>query len=193
MSNKSERVKECQKRKKHLAVERMGGKCCICGYNKCLSALEFHHLDKDDKKEEPSYIILRWKLDDCIEELSKCILVCSNCHREIHDEKSGIDLKEIEVHKKPFMEKICEKCKTPFKTKNYEARYCNSECSYMSNRKVDRPSKSQLKKLLDSKLPWVKIGKMFNVSDNAVRKWAKQYELFEYLSKSYSLKDDYRN
>ena len=60
-----------------------GGKCCICGYNKCIAALDFHHLDPS--KKELSFNKSRLKLDQKIkDELDKCILVCSNCHREIH-------------------------------------------------------------------------------------------------------------
>lgn len=45
------------------------------------------------------------------------------------------------------------------------------------NRKVNRPLKEELKKLLTSNTPYTTIGKMFGVSDNAVRKWANAYEL----------------
>lgn len=185
MSAKSEKVKECQKRKKKLAVERMGGKCSICGYDKCLSALDFHHIDPNTKEESPSYIVMRWKFEDCLEELSKCILVCANCHREIHDNECGVEIVEKlerEIKIKPFMSKVCERCGITFHTKEYEAKYCCGHCSHLSQRKVTRPSKSELKKLLDDRMPWTKIGKMFGVSDNAARKWAKQYEMFEYLN-----------
>ena len=63
-----------------------GGCCSKCGYDKNFSALEFHHLDPeiksfglDIRKCSNSY----W--DDLVEESKKCILVCANCHVEIHD------------------------------------------------------------------------------------------------------------
>ncbi len=60
-----------------------GAKCLVCGYNKCIDALEFHHLDPSVKEfhlgEGRSYSI-----DKIREELKKCILVCRNCHTEIH-------------------------------------------------------------------------------------------------------------
>ena len=62
-----------------------GGKCEKCGYSKCLSALEFHHLDPKEK----DFNISRNKkrnFEMVKKELDKCILVCSNCHREIHEE-----------------------------------------------------------------------------------------------------------
>lgn len=178
MSKNSEKVMRAQKRKKKMAVERMGGKCQICGYDKCLSALEFHHVNKDEKEECPSYIILRWAWERAKVELEKCILVCSNCHKEIHDEECGVSLEVIrERQKKPFIKRVCEVCGDEFETKDYEQRFCSINCSSVSQRKVDRPSKSELKKLLESKVSWTKLGKMFGVSDNAVRKWAKKYEL----------------
>lgn len=69
---------------KAMAVEYKGGKCEICGYNKCISALEFHHLNPEEKDFGISTDgnTRSWKR--IRPELDKCILVCSNCHREIH-------------------------------------------------------------------------------------------------------------
>jgi hypothetical protein len=50
-------------------------------------------------------------------------------------------------------------------------------CREILNRKVERPSKEELRNLLQDKISWTKMGKMFGVSDNAVRKWAKAYEI----------------
>lgn len=71
-------------------VEYMGGRCQKCGYDKCMDALEFHHLDPAVKEEQPSRLKqvtdeARWK-----KELDKCILLCSNCHRETHSELRGV-------------------------------------------------------------------------------------------------------
>lgn len=68
---------------KAQAVAYKGGKCSICGYDKCIQALEFHHLDtnKDFGIGDNGYTRAWSKVK---EELDKCILVCANCHREIH-------------------------------------------------------------------------------------------------------------
>jgi len=68
--------------------EEFGGKCQICGYNKCLAALEFHH--KDPKEKLFNVMDALWSLkgvkkEQAYEEAKKCILICSNCHRELHD------------------------------------------------------------------------------------------------------------
>jgi len=56
--------------------------CAICGYDKCDDALNFHHVNPQDKK----YTIGQNKVfgRNIIEEINKCILLCSNCHMEIH-------------------------------------------------------------------------------------------------------------
>ena len=60
-----------------------GGKCERCGYNKCIKALEFHHLDPSKKDFTISND--HFKLAEAVEESKKCILICANCHRELHD------------------------------------------------------------------------------------------------------------
>ena len=67
-------------------IEYKGGSCTRCGYNKYQGALDFHHLDPKEKDFNPGHL-KKYKFDDKIKkELDKCILVCSNCHREIHYE-----------------------------------------------------------------------------------------------------------
>ena len=64
------------------AVIHMGGCCRICGYNRCLAALDFHHLDPAQKEFNISSV-MSWPR--IMMELNKCELLCSNCHREVHD------------------------------------------------------------------------------------------------------------
>jgi len=73
----------CAQKTKLKAIEYKGGKCQICGYNKCTRSLQFHHLDPNKKDfgisgGTKSFEKLKPELD-------KCILVCANCHGEIHD------------------------------------------------------------------------------------------------------------
>lgn len=66
---------------KKRAVELKGGKCIICGYARCIAALQFHHLDDFLKDIEVSSCST-WQLVE--DELPKCVLLCSNCHVEAH-------------------------------------------------------------------------------------------------------------
>lgn len=68
---------------KKKLIEYKGGKCTKCGYSKCDGALEFHHLNPKEK--DPNFIKLRnHTFERAKKEIDKCILVCANCHREIH-------------------------------------------------------------------------------------------------------------
>lgn len=92
----SSQCKECTRKSKHdmylnvkiKCVEYKGGQCNKCGYSKCIKALEFHHIDPNEKDFNLTKVrILSWdnQKERIIKELDKCILVCANCHREIHD------------------------------------------------------------------------------------------------------------
>lgn len=68
---------------KEKCINFLGGKCENCGYSKCKEALDFHHLDPSKKDFNISGSHARsWsKIEG---ELKKCVLLCANCHREIH-------------------------------------------------------------------------------------------------------------
>lgn len=76
-------ISQRQKEKKTKLIGLMGGKCERCGYNKCEGALEFHH--KDPKEKEFNISIKNLGMKKMIDEIHKCSLLCSNCHREIHE------------------------------------------------------------------------------------------------------------
>lgn len=93
-----ENVQRRRYRLKEKAVEYKGGKCELCGYNKCIDALEFHHKNPDEKDFGISSGETRsWgKIKN---ELDKCIMLCANCHREIHS-KEHKELKDRIINKK---------------------------------------------------------------------------------------------
>lgn len=78
-------VKKFRQNKKRALVEKFGGKCVICNYNKSIRNLSFHHVDPKTKSFGISTGGHRYSLDKVFEEAKKCILVCANCHGEIHD------------------------------------------------------------------------------------------------------------
>ena len=62
-------------------VDALGGKCVVCGYDKCRQALDFHHLDP--KAKEYNVNTIR-SFEKALKEAKKCVLLCANCHREFH-------------------------------------------------------------------------------------------------------------
>jgi 5-methylcytosine-specific restriction endonuclease McrA len=82
---RSEAVQKRRDKTKQILIDYKGGKCEICGYNKCISALEFHHLNPKNKDFAISSKGYTRSIEVNKKEVDKCILVCSNCHREIHE------------------------------------------------------------------------------------------------------------
>ena len=76
---------------------------------------------------------------------------------------------------KALRQKKCQCCGRPLRTSR--ARFCSKACLQQTKRE-NWPSKAQLKKDMDT-LNWCAIGRKYNVSDNAVRKWAIAYKLLQ--------------
>lgn len=180
-----ENVKNSRQRLKARLLYVAGEKCAICGYDKCASALEFHHLNPNEKD-----FTLATNANiatvKALEEIKKCILVCANCHREIHANliddsqlfSSYSEEKAIEV-----LEEL-----NNIKTKNlYYCKDCGKlisesksqrcpDCAAKQRRVCERPSREELKILIRT-IPFTKIAEKFDVSDNAIRKWCKSMNL----------------
>lgn len=138
------------KNSKVAMIKYKGGSCIFCGYNKCPSALEFHHRDPQNKKFNLSQA-KGIKFENAIPELEKCDLICARCHRELHS-IDEYDLTKIDISK-PI--KKCTKCHQEKNITNFykfsdsvdgyswECKICNYQ------RKIDK--KNKIKKLLIDK------------------------------------------
>lgn len=81
----SAKVKRTRRSKlKQKVIKYKGGKCSKCGYAENASALEFHHVDPNTKEFSISTNALGKPWEEIVTELDKCILLCANCHREVH-------------------------------------------------------------------------------------------------------------
>ena len=169
-------VKNSRERLKHRILYVMGEKCQCCGYDKCSSALELHHINPKEKSFTISTNTNRgW--NEVLTEIKKCTLVCANCHREIEagliespkssfnqDKANEVSQLIEDIKSKKIY--YCQKCgKEVYKGSTY----C-PECSHFLQRKSERPSREELKKLIREE-SFTQIGKQFNVSDNTIRKW----------------------
>jgi hypothetical protein len=84
--NTLQRQKRVSKERKLALIEMMGGGCSICGYNKNLAALSFHHRSPENKTFNlDSRKLSNTRMESILEEVKKCDLVCCNCHAEIHN------------------------------------------------------------------------------------------------------------
>ncbi len=77
-------VAKRRRRLKEMVVKYKGGKCIICGYKQCPGAFDLHHTDGSTKEFGLSQRGLTRSWKTIKKEADKCILVCANCHREIH-------------------------------------------------------------------------------------------------------------
>ena len=185
MGATSETVSNFRRRRKVNLIQVLGCKCALCGYDKCVGALEFHHIEPENKSYQLSTGNCH-SLKEDLEEAKKCLLVCANCHREIHttDIYDGVNLFNYQVFDekkaqelldelKPI-ERKCSQCGVSI-TRYSQSGLCET-CFHKTRRIAERPSREELKDLVRN-LSFVEIGRQFQVSDNAVRKWCDSYNL----------------
>lgn len=173
-----------RKEVKNIMVDAMGGCCQICGYNKSKFALDFHHIFNKDFA--ISTIISnpkKWK--DVIKELKKCVLLCSNCHRELH--AGEIMLPELyatfnyEYINFKFTTRILkedpefDKCPMCGEYKNKSLKFCSQECAKKNTWRIDWDNVDIIEVLEKTKKTnghynFLAAGKELSISDNAVRK-----------------------
>ena len=77
-------VTKRRKKIREMAVEHLGGKCHLCGYNRSISALDIHHLNASKKSFGISQSGCTRSWERVKREIEKCVLICANCHREVH-------------------------------------------------------------------------------------------------------------
>ena len=81
------------KKVRQMAVEYKGGKCIKCGYSKCQRALSFHHVNPKEKDFDLSSKGLTRSWERIKKEIDKCVLLCANCHMEVHDGITQLPIK----------------------------------------------------------------------------------------------------
>jgi hypothetical protein len=80
---RKERVAAWRRSAKQRLLEEAGGRCRLCGYDRYAGALEFHHLDPEEKSFGLSVRGITRSLEALRAEARKCVLLCSNCHAEV--------------------------------------------------------------------------------------------------------------
>ena len=83
-------VKKLRKEKKAYFMSLLGNKCLNCGYDKCINALEFHHIN-GNKNKRRDYLSQSFEI--ILQEIQngELILLCANCHREKHADNSWLN------------------------------------------------------------------------------------------------------
>lgn len=174
LNKNTEYCKKLRKQTKLKSIEYLGGRCEICGYNKCPEALDFHHKDPTTKEFGlGSFKIKNW--EKIKKELDKCQLLCANCHRELHH-KIETSLEEYEKYINP--RQIKEKTTIEKELDKNKIQIFHS--NQLKQRKVKRPETYEQFKKEMNELNWnyCAMGRKYGVSDNAIRKWEKTYQKY---------------
>lgn len=146
-----------------------GGKCEICGYNKNIAALDFHHRNPEEKEFQiDSRKFANCNLDVLQKELDKCIIVCANCHRELHHPDLNLDTiiniseksNKKSFSNKEFIGSICPVCGKKFKKVTGKI-YCSAECREKSK---NYPSKVEVEFQYSILHSWKKVAEYFNIT-----------------------------
>jgi transposase len=80
---RSDAVTRRRRKVKQILVEEFGGRCQICGYDRCISSLEFHHTEPNEKRFALGHRGVARSLAKARTEAEKCVLLCANCHAEV--------------------------------------------------------------------------------------------------------------
>lgn len=174
-----------RRRRKENLIRVCGEKCAICGYCKLKAALEFHHIDPLQKEYAIASNGTCHDLEKDLNEVKKCLLVCANCHREIHAnlftveelwlkqvylEDVANELRQDKYQRLGTKEYFCKECNKKI-TKYSSTGFC-TDCARKNSRTVVRPDREGLKDLIRS-TPFTRIAESFGVTDNTIRKWCK--------------------
>ncbi len=177
MNPRSERVKRWRYNTKQRLIDAFGGKCGICGYDQCPDVFEFHHLKAEEKDFHWGQIngnIRGW--DTIVNEIRKCVMLCSNCHREVHSKRSTTTVpddiirfnEEYADYRKAKVVQL-DPCAVCGVDKKISLQFCSHACAKVARRKVDWDN-IDLDQLIKDHGSFEAVGRHLGVSGNAVRR-----------------------
>lgn len=165
--NDYKKQQERARSRKLELINMMGGKCSKCGYHQNMAALEFHHVNPSEKCFQlDARHLSNTNMERIIEESKKCILLCSNCHREVHNPEQDIEaIQEISFSNKSLVspkkkQTVCENCGKEFDVVKGK-RFCSDECRYESK---GYPSKSEVSEKYNELKSQQKVAEYFGLT-----------------------------
>jgi predicted nucleic acid-binding Zn ribbon protein len=181
-----ERQVERAMRRKIMLIDRLGGCCQQCGYDNNVAALAFHHKNPDEKERRlTSREMSNGTLEDIVIEADKCILLCHNCHTELHNPDCELEQyrNKVAAHKQTHRKspsqaevKTCLWCEGSYTGSN--AYFCCRDCrtAYRLDQSScpDGDELLQLKKELST---WKAVAEHYGVNTKTIRSWRKRLGL----------------
>ena len=157
-----------RKRIKVALVYAFGEKCQLCGETYPQSVFEFHHLKPEEKNFAIGNASTTRSKSDNAEEAKKCCMLCANCHRLVEYELDNVNL-ICDFNEGIYYQKLNELIE---KNKKNQEEQTESK----KKKSIEKPSREVLKSQIRT-MPFLQIGKLYGVSDNAIRKWCDKYGL----------------
>jgi hypothetical protein len=93
---RSGHVSERRRRVKRMLLDEAGGACVICGYDRCVASLHFHHLDPKTKSFALGVTGVTRSLEAARAEARKCVVLCANCHGEVESGLTDVPVRSDE-------------------------------------------------------------------------------------------------
>lgn len=170
------RQKERGLKRKIELINYLGGRCEKCGYNKNIAALQFHHKNPEEKEMKLDIRMISSKsMETLYKEVDKCMLLCANCHAEIHNENlelvqvfrrvADIEVSESKKHKNGLPIKgtkttFCERCgkEMPY---GRGKRFCSKECR---NNIKHYPTLEEIEEKYKELKSWYKVADFFGIT-----------------------------
>lgn len=184
MGSSAEHVKLWRKTSKERIVNSFGGSCGICGYSRCLDALELHHLNPSEKDFTLSRIRANPKSwDKIVAELRKCVMLCSICHREVHAGLRHIPLdcrkydESFSDYKKQQHVQQFDTCPICSKQKFIYNKTCSTTCGSTLRESYEWEKFDLFQLYIVEKWSMLKIAQHVGCSDVAVAKRLKKLKL----------------
>lgn len=183
-------VSDYRRRRKENLIKVCGNRCALCGYDKLPAGLEFHHIDPTQKSYGIASKGTCHAIDKDLAEVQKCLLVCANCHREIHadlysqeylfskqyfDEQFAQELQEDVQHKMTKQIHYCIDCGKEIGRNSTRCIECDAKSRIIPLEEMPI-TREELKNLIRT-FPFTQIAAKYKVSDNAIRKWCDKFGL----------------
>jgi hypothetical protein len=146
-------------------VEAFGGCCANCGYNKCKRSLDFHHIDPSQKDLNiGSFQVMNF--DTLAHEAKKCVMLCANCHREVHEGVTELPKNFTQFDAEKFRELRLQEINERRKIKMEKL------AATMARRKIMNAKWEDVDvvALRAQGVKWVDIGKIAGVTGTAAKK-----------------------
>lgn len=175
------RQKERGLKRKLELVNYKGGKCEKCGYNKNIAALQFHHINPEEKEIKLDVRRLSaTNIDTLYREVDKCMLLCANCHAETHHQDMELNeiIKRVDAINESESKKysnglpikepktiLCERCGKEM-LYSRDKRFCSKECR---NDISHYPTLEEINEKYNELKSWNKVADFFGITRKITR------------------------